>query len=119
MKPFDLAKALAGNPVITRDGKPVTQLTHFEGVSCRRESVFGLIDGKVSGWYENGDYYDNEEEHANDLFMAPKVKEGWINIYQTPSGEWRTYGPIYDSEEAAANHNADAVPPIRIEWEVP
>jgi hypothetical protein len=77
-KPFDLERALAGDPVVTRYGKPVTQLTKFDiyGTHVLR----GVLDGQLVGWLENGCYYASGEWPC-DLFMAPKKRTVWVNLY--------------------------------------
>lgn len=114
MNPFDLQKALAGDPVITRDGNPVTQITFFK--DAMGDTIAGVVDGYVELWREDGRFYSMDSSEK-DLFMAPKTKEGWINIYQTESGAWRTCGPVYDTEQQALDRSS-SVTPIRIEWEI-
>lgn len=68
MKPFDLQKALAGDLVVTRDGRPVTQIHVFK---VDGEPVYGVVDGGVTCWPENGHYNPfTDEEDPFDLFMA-------------------------------------------------
>lgn len=71
-KPFNLDRAIAGDPVVTRVGKTVTQIVSFN-VKNGREIV-GVIDGCLMAWYKNGtrrwDTYESEE----DIFMAPVKK---------------------------------------------
>ena len=52
MKPFDLEAALAGAPVITRDGRPVTQLHKFDATTplC----LVGVVGGEVYSWCLEG-----------------------------------------------------------------
>jgi hypothetical protein len=77
-KPFNLERALAGDPVVTRHGKPVTQLTKFDydGEYVLR----GVLEGNLVGWLENGCYYSSGE-WSYDLFMAPKKRTVWVNLY--------------------------------------
>lgn len=68
MKPFDLEKALSGAPVITRDGREVTQLTKFDitvGIA-----LVGVLNGGVKRWYGDGRYV-SDRDFCIDLFMAP------------------------------------------------
>jgi hypothetical protein len=75
---FDLEKALAGEKVITRDGREVTQITRFKGVIDNCESIYALLDGEVISFYDTGDYSDGYS--SKDLFMAPKKLSGFINV---------------------------------------
>lgn len=113
MKTFDLEKALAGDPVITRDGRPVTQLTFFE--NARGDTFAGVLDGVIELWAENGEY--NHSYSSNfDLFMAPKTRQGWICVYQGLDGEYFTRPAIFPSPEAVKDRWPESAP-VRIEWE--
>lgn len=68
MKPFNLEAALAGEPVVTRDGRRVTQLTMFDGLSDR--CLAGVIDGILLQWDKNGRRYKVDSREAENLFMA-------------------------------------------------
>lgn len=82
MKPFNLERALAGDAVITRDGREVTQLVKFDVES--KYKLFGVVSKNTCSWILEGkhiNYYQQESKY--DLFMNPTtVKvEGWINVY--------------------------------------
>ena len=80
MKAFDLEKALAGEPVVTRDGKPVTYIHYFK--TAYGASIFGIIDEYPQIFREDGAIASGFV-HENDLFMAEKPKakkEGWVNL---------------------------------------
>lgn len=120
MKPFNLEAALAGAPVVTRDGKPVQELHLFKS-TAPIQSLFGVIDGRVNSFTPStGRYYDDGEEHDKDLFMASTRETGWINIYPRRP---RTLNPsvsneIHPTKEAAdkvASQNRIAC--IEISWE--
>ncbi len=78
---FDLEKALAGDKVVTRDGREVTQLHYFKGVDVGRECIYGFLDGDVREYFDGGVYNVESNENANDLFMAPKQLSGFVNVY--------------------------------------
>ena len=49
MKPFNLQEALAGKPVVTRDGRKVEQLFYFD----KAENEFKLravVDGSITAY---------------------------------------------------------------------
>lgn len=75
MKPFDLEKALAGEKVVTRDGREVGQIFRFDCVSKR--CIRGVVDRTILSWYECGSHF-NETVNDLDLFMAPKKLSGFI-----------------------------------------
>lgn len=93
MKPFDLEKALNGAPVITRDGREVTQLHLFdaEGEDC---PLYGVIKDKACGPFieyftENG-VWRRSGESGIDLFMKTVKKVGYVHpgtIANTPLGD--------------------------------
>lgn len=82
LKPFNLKKALAGDPVVTRDGRKVPEIYEFE--KCNSITNIGYaIEGEV------GIYTVNEtgiRAHApdkpsdSDIFMAPRKQKLWIAI---------------------------------------
>ena len=68
MIPFDLEKALAGEKVIRRSGKEVTQIAVFK--TNRGEFISGVIEGVLMHVMCEGD-----------LFMAPKSLSGFVVVY--------------------------------------
>ena len=78
MKPFSKFEAISGAPVVTRDGKKVTQLKEFDLTGPFQ--IVGVVEdrGEVSTWTDDGNYYSNHAESHLDLFMAPAVKEGYV-----------------------------------------
>lgn len=95
MKPFDLEKALKGAPVVTRDGREVTQLFLF-AVGDDKYPVYGVIHDKKAGDYiscftKQGKQYADRESTA-DLSMKTekKIIMGYIHpgtIANTPLGD--------------------------------
>lgn len=69
MKPFDLKAALAGAPVVTVSGEPVTGLYWFGQASKTRFKVAGIFGGAVFIWTEDGCHYSDGPSHL-DLRMA-------------------------------------------------
>jgi hypothetical protein len=98
MKPFDLEKALAGEPVVTRDGRPVTQLVMFEAIE-EEYCLCGVLERSITGWLVNGKIWNITESHRRDLFMADP--ERWINIHFDPKDGHIFYGVVYQSETDA------------------
>jgi len=107
MEKFNLERALAGDPVITRDGRDVTQLVKFD--TPIPNSIFALVTSLrsteqnpckiVHNWYNNGSY-SQEKSSDLDLFMKPKENAIWVNVYKDHDGKLFTgYG--YDSEKEA------------------
>lgn len=82
MKPFDLEKALAGEPVQTRNGRKVIDFHYFD-----RTSNLKFIYCDENGdcfWVKDTGTQHSDSESPNDLFMAsepkkvPLTQEDWI-----------------------------------------
>ena len=109
MTPFNLEKALKGAPVITREGKEVSQIKSF--FVPQRLSIAGVIDGNIYWWTTEGTSPNGVCSHM-DLFMAPEKKSGWIARY--PSGD---VSGLYGSEKHARTYHPNAIGYHEIEWE--
>jgi len=81
-KPFDLARALAGDKVVARDGSEVTQLVRFNDV--HGHSLVGVKNNQIYRWSDSGPYYVSQ--HAFDLFMAKKTKMIKLRFYKNGLG---------------------------------
>lgn len=116
LKPFNLEQALAGKPVMTREGRKVVHIFYAEE-ACENSQVICVFEtGVVFLYYKDGTYTAYASS-LNDLFMAPTKKEGWINVYNVLSLDV-TGKNIYPTEEAAlANKGCDCIATIKIEWE--
>lgn len=79
-KPFNSEKALAGEPVVTRSGIRVTQLTKFTGLKDYYYSMIGVTEkGELLYCKENGRQSSEIEIESDlDLFMLCEEKEYWI-----------------------------------------
>jgi hypothetical protein len=97
MKPFDLAAALAGKPVVTGSGKSVTQIRLFEGIKYGYPLV-GVLNPDMIVITRGADGSAMYSE-SQDLFMKVETKEVYLNVYYTSSGYVDTYS--YSSEEEA------------------
>lgn len=78
--PFDLQRALAGDKVVTRDGREVFGIHKFDAYKDPR-SLFGVMEGNVLCWELNGVYAGVLCTRELDLFMAPKTVKRWVNFY--------------------------------------
>jgi hypothetical protein len=114
MKPFNLEAALGGAKVINSKQEPVTDIAYFPSSNCRYR-VYGVVDGKVYKYSETTYlFHKGNNDFTRDLFMAPVMKEGWINIYK--GGRIGHY--LYKTEEdARASCWPGLIACIRIEWE--
>jgi hypothetical protein len=108
MEKFNLERALAGEPVCTRDGREVTQLVNFDTIFFN--PIFGVVDGRVESWFKDGSYSESETTPF-DLFMKPKENAIWVNVYKDYKGKLFT-GCSHDSEKEAVEA-IGAYPKIR------
>lgn len=80
--PFDLDRAIAGDPLITRDGRKVIKFHYFacEDLHC---PIVAHIENelRLTVYWKNGKYYSDYKMDC-DLFMAPKTKTYWANVYK-------------------------------------
>ena len=104
MKEFDLNAALEGQPVITRDGRKVTEVNYFKSY-VGPYPVHALINNDFCTYTKEGKYQNNDD-HRLDLFMAPKVIEKWVNVHQYGDQIWAG-STVYNSEKDAKDAGSD------------
>lgn len=68
MREFDHNAAISGEPVITRDGRPVIIAAVNYGAIVDDEKVVGWVDGELVWWRLDGLLVDTSENPL-DLFM--------------------------------------------------
>jgi hypothetical protein len=117
-KPFNLERALAGDPVKSRDGRPVTQLTLF--VTSDREYLAGVINDEVKWWKPTGRYWGGED-CIYDLFMtSSKKRTVWVNLYPEPGTRLIAYAHAFEDKdeadkESGPNRLGNRAYPVEIE----
>lgn len=91
--PFDLERALAGEEVITREGREA-KFVYRSPLHERRSLLFIIspgTDAEYDQWYwPNGTVDDDDEIIEHDLFMKPKTRTCYANI----SGSLKNYNII-------------------------
>lgn len=116
MKPFDLEKAKAGAPVITRNGC-TARIICFDRADDDGYSLVALLQldkgiERVTTHTDQGRYC-KEPGNDYDLFMGPVKREGWVNIY--PGNSIRQ--GVHESQAYAdVNASYDRIACVRIEW---
>lgn len=109
MKPFKISEALAGKPVVTRNGRPATQITYFE--TNGYYPVAAVVDGELCLFTRFGRYASNVVDSPKDLFMDTVKKTYFMNMYEhnfKPSSDGRpgfytvTSGTVLHPTEEAA-----------------
>lgn len=87
MKPFDLQKALAGDPICTRNGSIVAQFTMFYGVEdiediCLCGVAMAYGQNRLLYWLIDGTF-DDEEEDLMMVDFTAGMKSG--EVYYSPN----------------------------------
>jgi hypothetical protein len=100
MKPFDLEAAKRGTPIITRDGRKVKFIAHVPEATLNHRVVV-LYGDVIRTFPDSGKYYSSDHESVLDLFMAPRKRTVWVNLY--PEND----AFCYDTEAAADNAACD------------
>jgi len=85
MRAFNLEQAIAGKPIVCRDGTPAKFLYYCEEIEGPFK-VGALVDGGAETFQKDGRFYSDKKE-PYDLFMASEKKSGWINIYKSSCPE--------------------------------
>lgn len=113
MKPFDLKKAISGDPIVTKDGRKARFITHIP--ECTYGVVVVLEGANVpSAYNEKGLSTFSTEIDAYDLFMATKKRTVYVNFYE--NGTATHYENIDCAKNIAFNKIAIAVAvPVEIE----
>ena len=102
MKPFDLKKALAGHPVMTRSGDNVTDLHYFKNARNEDCKLQGIMDGGIYSWNDYGCFTPRHPGGHLDLVMKPTKKTYWMNVYRNEeTGGLYNYGAIYKEKQHA------------------
>ena len=119
MKPFDIERALAGEPVVTRDGQQGGEIYYFK-TSEDALKLFVVINGTIKSYNEKGQWVAHHYgEHDFDLFMAPVKKSGFINIYPANSQKHHagTSNVYLTKKEADDNGEVHRIACVFVEWE--
>lgn len=115
MKPFNLEQALAGAPVMFRNGAAVDEV--FYSKTLKNQPIFSITSSYIRQHNENGMFLVDDRESDYDLFMAPTKREGWL-IKRKDNNNNLLSTMIFDTEEAAKLAlSGDQYEYIKIEWE--
>lgn len=99
-KPFDLEKALNGDPVVTREGRPVKEIFFFMTIPEKKCPVAAAIGENIRVFTRNGFLAYDGRETDIDLLMAPVKHERWIAVFRNGKGaEPYVSAAVYASEK--------------------
>jgi hypothetical protein len=107
MKPFNLERALAGEPVVTRDGRPV-KIAGYNPDAKPQWKLAAWVDGNLDAWYTDGTQTGKSNMPTDsDLRMAPNERKEWIVLLRNPSAYIDAYilGPYRTFEAAKDSYN--------------
>lgn len=83
LKPFNLERALAGDPIVTRDRRKVIEFYYFKKANQDNLCFAYLIEGEdiPTILRKNGEH---RLEDPRDLFMLTQTKKLWIAVRKKP-----------------------------------
>jgi hypothetical protein len=96
MRSFDIELWKAGEPIITRSGTPVEQLTYFESKKGPYK-LCGTLNGLLESWTIEGFFKACKSKTDDDLFHPEP--EMWVNAFQGTCSKWT--GKIFKTKEEA------------------
>jgi hypothetical protein len=111
MRPFNLEEALAGKPVVMRNGDRVKAVYFIK--ELENQKVLAVIDFDGDQGYdfysENGKFLIGENESEYDLFMYEEPKTYYTNIYLADNSKLYAGTFLFSSrreaEDAGKNNN--------------
>jgi hypothetical protein len=84
--PFSIEAWKAGGKPVTRDGREVKQLTKFEGVLTKIQSLMGVVEDKIQTWWDDGLWTSDEKNYPMNLMLEVEdtKKELYLVVISTP-----------------------------------
>lgn len=120
MKAFDLEKAKAGEPLMTRDGRKARMIGE------RKHPEYPIVVAVCDkNGYEEVFLYTNEgrnyihQKADEDLFMVPKKRKKYANFYLKDE-DFYDLSEVYDNKDDAIRnirYDVKYIKTIEIEWE--
>jgi len=96
MRPFNLELWKSGEPVITRMGTPVEQLTFFETRTSSEFKLVGTAKGDIYTWTVEGKQLLINESDFDLFHPEPEM---WVNVYEADTYQFLV-GPFPEKEMA-------------------
>jgi hypothetical protein len=105
MKPFNLEAAKRGEKLVTRCGDSVDEFHHFETTNGNAYSCIAIVGGVLRSHAKDGAYIGGCER-PEDLFMAPKKRTVYVQIFDKPiDGESDAYKAVAYKDKGDAEDN--------------
>ena len=99
MKPFDLEAAKRGEPIVTRGGEAAKFIAHVPDAEIGFRVVV-MLGGVIECYCDDGSYRLSRKS-TYDLFMAPRKRTVWVNVYSPGTN---CSGGAYETEAIANNY---------------
>ncbi len=101
LKPFNLERALASDPVVLGNGTKVLEI--FVSKIVDEYCVIAVDEKRRIGTYtKQGRYKCSLDDCTKlDLFMVPKTQTYWANVYKDEAGNLLMSPIAFESEESA------------------
>jgi len=93
MKPFDLEAAQRGDKLITRAGEEAEFIAYVPKAGKYYQVL--ALSGSMPKTYDTEGRFLEGAESTYDLFMAPKKRTIWVNVYSVGQSAY------YNTEELA------------------
>lgn len=103
----DLKTLPKGTKLITRNGKDVSEWHYFETYDSDYP-VVAIVENQRYVYCRNGEYERPRTIDDLDLFIAPNVKEIWVNLYKSIDGKVIYTGQDFNTEAEALKHKGSA-----------
>lgn len=118
MRPFNLEEALAGKPVVTRDGRAATEIHYFKTLESNSR-VVAVVDGSMWSYRETGRLCTGDVVESNlDLFMATQKVTKWGNVYKAFNGLYDISFLFDNEDEAVKNKTENTIVTVPITFEI-
>lgn len=106
LEKFNAETTPLGTQLITRDGMEVSEWYYFK-TNINRYQVTAIVNGVSYRFMKDGKIDNGIEEHSLDLFIKPKVREIWVNVYRSTNGNvW--VGDSFNTKQQAIDNKADS-----------
>ena len=123
MKQFSLEEYIKNHSrkIVTRDGKEARIVCTDKKGRYPIIALSQVLDDEeeIHSYTKSGKLFMDRDSNA-DLFFAPEMHEGWVNLYKDNAYYYLGSTIFYQSESEAKKcivSNCDYVNTIRIEWE--
>lgn len=107
LEKFNAETTPLGTELITRNGREVTEWYYFKTHTQGKFPIIAIIEGNREHFSIYGKHSIWSDDGDSDLFIKPKFKECWVNVYEQYEGGI-VLGSSYLTKEAAIN-NKDGV----------